>query len=70
MEGEADEIKRLFYLIAPIVFVFVTFSAIVCYELGKHGFANIDWWWILKIELPVIIISIPLLLKARKQPIE
>jgi len=67
MERDKEQIESLVYLIAPAVLLWFALGASFCYELGKHGLNNIDWLWVVQINVPVIIMCISILLLAGKK---
>jgi hypothetical protein len=67
MEKDRKQIEKLVYLIVPIVLLWSTFCASFCYELGKHGLGNIDWFWALKSNGAGIVISSSLLYFGHKK---
>jgi hypothetical protein len=60
METDRKQIEMLLYFIAPAVMLWTGFGASFCYELGKNGMGNVNWAWIVQINIPIVIISISL----------
>ncbi len=70
MERGRNQIERLVYLIAPLLLMYSTFCMSFCYDMGKNGFGNIDWLWVVHANIPVMIISINLFFYGlRKQKV-
>ncbi len=67
METDRKQMERLLLLIVPVMLLWTTFGASFCYELGKHGITNIDWFWIFEANLPVVIIAVSLLFYRKRK---
>lgn len=57
MERDRKQITKLLYLIVPLVILWSTLCSSFCYELGKHGFENINWHTIFQSNMAGIIIT-------------
>jgi len=67
MERDKKQIESLVYLVSPVVLLWFSLGASFCYELGKHGLNNIDWLWVVQINIPVFIICTSFLFLAGKK---
>jgi len=56
--------QRVFLFIASFVILYIAFVTSLCYEMGKYGLGNIDWAFILRGNVPILIISAFLFVRA------
>ncbi len=56
--------QKIFSFIASGIILYVAFVGSLCYETGKNGLGNINWTFILQMNVPVFIISATLFFRA------
>ncbi|HKI90582.1 MAG TPA: hypothetical protein VKA38_16265 [Draconibacterium sp.] len=56
--------QKVFSFIASCIIFYVAFVGSLCYEMGKNGLGNINWNFILQMNVPVFIISATLFFRA------
>jgi len=59
--------QKIFLFIASFVIFYVGFVGSLCYEMGKNGIYNIDWSFVLQMNVPVFIIAATLFYRAFHQ---
>lgn len=60
----SKEKQKLLYLLSSFFIFWMGMATTICYEMGKNGLENLDWGFIFRNNIPVLIISFTLLISA------
>ena len=60
------ENRKLLYLLSSFFIFWMGIATTICYEMGKHGLENVDWGFIFRSNIPILIVSFTLFISALK----